>query len=215
MQVSTRVFGLKMVSLMAASYVFVSCGKPMERDASKLDYIVAPKASAGLTRKVHKPVIKICMGTDAASEAHKPNVTHAVEEWTGALVDVAAEPVTRTVEFVALNDASCDAVVNVGNYSPAQTRMGNRPIVYLAKSINTWFGSRTVTLHEFGHAFGLYDTYAGSGGSCQRNQPNSVMCRASYENLKQDDIDGIRVAYKNALARNFAADDVSLEMTVE
>ncbi len=207
-----NVFGL---AVAASAYVFASCGKPVEQDASKLDYSVAPKAAAGLLRKVHNESIKICIGTDAASEKHKANVVHAIEEWTKALVGATDKPVTSKVEFLALNDASCDGVFRVGNYSPAFTQMGNRPVVSVATSVNTWFGSRTVTLHEFGHAFGLYDTYAGSGGSCQRNQPNSVMCRASYENLKQDDIDGLRVAYKNALARNFAADDDSVLTIVE
>lgn len=203
----------KILGMTAVAVMFVSCGKPDSSGDSELKYIVSGKAYAGLLRKVHNPSIKLCMGTSAAVVAHKDDVAHAITEWTNALADITTKPVTHTTEFVALNDPKCDAVVNIGNYNPANTSMGNRPVVNLA--YNGWFGSRTVTLHEFGHAFGLGDTYEGRGGRCQTKQPDSVMCRASYDTLKQDDIDGIRQAYKNALARNFAADDDSVPMVIE
>ena len=204
---------VKVLGFVATSLMFVSCGKPDSGDSSDLKYIVSGKAYAGLLRKVHNPSIRLCMGTSASVVAHKDDVAHAITEWTNALTDIAAKPVTHTTEFVALNDPTCDAVVNIGNYNPANTSMGNRPVLNLAYS--GWYGSRTVTLHEFGHAFGLGDTYEGRGGSCQTKQPDSVMCRASYDALKKDDIDGIRAAYKNALSRNFAADDDSVPMVIE
>lgn len=194
------------------SLAFVGCGRPQNSD-SELQYINLGKAYAGLVRKVHNPAIKICMSTSSQAVAHKDDVAHAISEWTNALVGITSQPVTTKTEFVALNDPSCDAVVNIGNYNPANTRMGNRPVVNLA--YNGWYGSRTVTLHEFGHAFGLGDTYEGRGGSCQARQPDSVMCRAKYETLKKDDIDGVRAVYKSALARNFAEDDDRVPMVIE
>ena len=68
--------------------------------------------------------------------------------------------------------------------------MGRTPEVHI--NYSGWFGSKTVTLHEFGHAFGFLDTYVGSGGRCQSGQPDSVMCRASYDELKDDDVQGVQ-----------------------
>lgn len=200
------------VGVLAAAVFTVSCGKQTETE-SNLTYRVGDRAFAGLLRKVHRPSIKICMASDQNTLKHRSDVVHAIEEWTSALIGFTKEPVTQKVEFVAPNAADCDGVVRVGSYSPAYTSMGNRPEVNLA--YDGWFGSRTVALHEFGHAFGLLDTYAGTGGSCIPNQPNSVMCRASYDNLKQDDIDGLQKAYMGTLARGFAADDDRIPMVVE
>lgn len=203
----------RIVGTMIAGILFVSCGKPQSGDKSELEYIVSGKAYAGLLRKVHNPSIKICMGTSANVASHRAAVAHAIEVWTNALNDVSDKPVTHNTEFVALNDPSCDGVVNIGNYNPANTRMGNRPVVNLAYS--GWYGSDSVTVHEFGHAFGLGDTYEGRGGRCQTKQPDSVMCTAKYLELKKDDIDGVQAAYKNAALRGFAADDDHIPMILE
>ena len=54
-------------------------------------------------------------------------------------------------------------------------------------------GWRT-TLHEFGHAFGLDDTYIEGVWTCKPGQPNSVMCNTAEE-LLADDVRGIRFRY--------------------
>ena len=112
------------VTILAAACTFVGCGRKSQD--SVLEYRVASTAYAGLLRKVHNTAIKICMANDSSSNAHKPDVEHAINEWTGALIDFAKEPVTQTTEFLDLGNSNCDAVVKVGNYSPAQPFMGNR-----------------------------------------------------------------------------------------
>lgn len=196
----------------ATSIYLTSCGRNVESQ-STLEYKLADKAYAGLLRKVHNPSIKICMASDANSMKHRDDVAHAIEEWTSALIGYAPTPVTKKVEFLAPNDPTCDATVFVGNYSPAYTNLGNTPSVHI--NYSGWFGSRTVTLHEFGHAFGLLDTYAGSGGSCQSGQPSSVMCNANFDHLQTDDTAGLRKAYDHIKARNFAADDDRIPVSLQ
>lgn len=52
-------------------------------------------------------------------------------------------------------------------------------------------------LHEFGHAFGLADTYE-DGAGCKEYQPPSVMCQSS-PTLTNDDINGVRQTFREAL----------------
>ena len=108
---------------------------------------------------------------------------------------LSAVPLADTVDVVPYNSSGCDVYIAVGNYSPATTQLGKTPRVNLNKS--GWYGSSTVTLHEFGHAFGLLDTYSGRGGSCQPGQPASVMCYAKYDELMDDDIKGIQSVYRS------------------
>ena len=181
------VFGLILGSL--------GCGRSVQHDEYHLDYLVAGSSAAGLVRQVNKPEIKICMASDSNSLQHKDDVIHAVTQWTSAIGAVSAQPVAQLVSIVAETDPSCDGTVYVGIYQPAYTNMGNHPTVHIY--YNGWYGSRTVTLHEFGHAFGLLDTYNGRGGSCQSGQPDSVMCWANYDVLQPDDIAGVQKVYQN------------------
>lgn len=172
-----------------------SCGAPDDSNTgsySDLDYLIGSTGVAGLTRKVAQPVIRICYSDPSNNERHKLDTIDSVMQWVDALRDVANVALAEKVELVSPN-APCDARMTVGNIARAYTRMGSTPAVYI--NYSGWFGSQTVTLHEFGHAFGLLDTYAGNGGSCRTGQPNSVMCRANYPKLQADDIAGVRAVY--------------------
>lgn len=174
-----------------ALLVLTGCGAP-HADVSDTKYRLGSTGYAGLTRKVEQPAIRVCYSDPRNSEAHREDVKFSILEWIDALRSVASVPLAEEVQLVASN-AACDVNVYVGNYSPARTSMGGKPTVYINNT--GWYGSRSVTLHEFGHAFGLLDTYSGRGGSCQTGQPDSVMCRASYVELKSDDIAGLRKMY--------------------
>lgn len=50
-------------------------------------------------------------------------------------------------------------------------------------------------LHEFGHGFGLGDTYHIGIGGCIKDQPESIMCTPGDGNLTQDDIEGISALF--------------------
>ena len=179
-------------------------------DASRPDYILpegmsleefqflkGSPAVAGLTAKVHKPSIRVCLYDPENIQSRKDVVRNSLLKWVNALAPVTTKPLTSAIEFVAANASGCDVYVSYGNYSPAYTNLGKTPRVNVARS--GWFGSETVILHEFGHAFGLLDTYNGSGGSCKPGQPASVMCYAKYKEPMQDDILGVQSMYRDVI----------------
>jgi len=158
------------------------------------DFRQAARSLAGLSAKVKKETIRICLNDSSNSAARKELLKTSVLKWIEPMRAISTVELTRKVEVVAYNSAGCDVRVNIGNYSPAYANLGTTPTVHL--NTTGWFGSSTVTLHEFGHAFGLLDTYAGTGGSCQTGQPASVMCYAKYDELLEDDIKGIQSVYR-------------------
>lgn len=164
-----------------------------EGDEPQEVYRVQPKL-AGLTRKVHQKEIRLCINDRTKSEARSNMIASVCQRWVDALKPIAKQPLAICKSYVTRSQG-CDGWVQVGYYNPAMTQMGATPVVMI--NFSGWFGSETVTLHEFGHAFGLLDTYAGRGGSCQRGQPDSVMCRAAYKELKPDDIQGIQLIYNS------------------
>jgi hypothetical protein len=165
-----------------------ACGRTEQRNFSDVKYRLASPLNAGLTRQVKNETIRVCYSDASNSAAHRNDVEFAILEWIRPLRSQSDTPLTNAVKLVSRGQP-CDVAVSVGNYSPAYTDMGNLPSVHINSS--GWYGSKTVTLHEMGHAFGLLDTYNGRGGSCQTGQPESVMCRASFTALKADDELGI------------------------
>lgn len=158
-------------------------------------FIKAAPQYAGLTAKVHKPVLSICYSDHDQSLSRRQSVINSIQTWIKAFEDVAKKPLTSRVDIVSWQTPGCDAYVGVGSsVAVANTQMGVTPYVQMQPS--GWFGSETVLLHEMGHAFGLLDTYVGSGGACQVGQPASVMCTAKLMHLTSDDIQGVQSLYK-------------------
>ena len=166
----------------------VSCGEKAT-DESSLQYKVANPSYAGLTRKVFKDSIKVCFNAQDNTEIQAEDARYSILKWIDALRDVTDRPLAAAVTIVDFK-TPCDVKLYVGNFLPARTSLGATPVVYV--HYTGWYGSRNVILHEFGHAFGLLDTYRGGGGSCQPGQPDSVMCSARYLDLTTDDVNGIR-----------------------
>lgn len=185
---------MKVVMLLSILTLFVGCGRATHQELSESKYLLANAQYAGLTRLVKKEVIRVCYSDSSNSSVHRQDVQYSILEWIRPLREITTTPLASVVELVAAN-ATCDVSVNVGNFSPAFTQMGSKPSVNI--NYSGWFGSRTVTLHEFGHAFGLLDTYNGRGGSCQSGQPDSVMCWAKFPALLEDDALGIKKMYNN------------------
>jgi hypothetical protein len=163
-------------------------------DQAAYEFKQGSVSAAGLAAKAHQELIKICMSDASKSETRKKLIQTVVLKWIEPLREISNEVAVNTVEIAPWNSSDCDAYVAVGNYNPAYANMGKTPKVHIAKS--GWFGSSTVTLHEFGHAFGLLDTYNGRGGSCQPGQPGSVMCYAKYDELLEDDRLGVQSVYR-------------------
>jgi hypothetical protein len=158
------------------------------------DFRQAAKNLAGLSAKAKKETIRICLNDPSNSASRKELLKAVVLKWIEPMRSISTVELTKNVEVVAFNSAGCDARVNIGSYNPAYANLGTTPTVNLNST--GWYGSSTVTLHEFGHAFGLLDTYSGRGGSCQTGQPASVMCYAKYDELLEDDIKGIQSVYR-------------------
>lgn len=91
--------------------------------------------------------------------------------------------------------------VSVELYPAAgQTQVGPPIVVTLGESEPNF---RHLTLHEFGHVFGLNDTYNGAGG-CVPNQPSSVMCQdAAFTVLQTDDVRGARQAFREGVPQAY------------
>jgi hypothetical protein len=168
---------------------------PDDYIASGFEFRKGSTAIAGLTHKVHDQYIKLCLSDATNSQSRREIVVESVLKWVKALQPITDKPLVNDVQISSWNSSGCDVYVSYGNYRPANTNMGRTPRVNIANS--GWFGSDTVILHEFGHAFGLLDTYNGSGGSCQSGQPSSVMCYAKFTDLKLDDIQGVQSLYRD------------------
>ena len=177
---------------MIVALFFASCGARSPQE-SELEYKVANPGYAGLTRKVFNESISVCFNQQSSTAIHGEDAKYSILTWIDALRGATDRPLATSVNIVDFK-SPCDVKLYVGSYSPARTSLGNTPSVYM--NYGGWYGSRNVTLHEFGHAFGLLDTYNGRGGSCQPGQPDSVMCKAKYLDLKPDDVDGVRKMFQ-------------------
>ena len=136
------------------------------------------------------------------TDALKPTITKAVLAWVNQLKDIAGTtPLISQVEVItagctnnigtnaAIADVSVFVVSGQSGYSGLYhpTERPNTPYIQLfPKSDNA------TVLHEFGHAFGLGDTY--HENKCMFGQPESIMCNriGTIVSLQQDDIAGIR-----------------------
>ena len=71
------------------------------------------------------------------------------------------------------------------------------PLIVMYEGSESVADEPRVLVHEFGHAFGLGDTYIEGGrGACKPGQPVSRMCRSRLsEHLSHDDIRGVRNSF--------------------
>jgi hypothetical protein len=126
----------------------------------------------------------------------------AVAAWVDAAQPASTVRLFRNVEFgcprwdnVPLWDVSVDLYRDAG-----QTQPGPPIVVTLGESSQNF---RYLTLHEFGHVFGLNDTYKEEGG-CLPNQPSSVMCGdVRHTVLQTDDVLGARQAFRERVPQAY------------
>jgi hypothetical protein len=132
------------------------------------------------------------------------HIRAAVAAWVDAVQPVSTVTLFRNVQFgcptiagdnVPLWDVSVDLF-----HAAGQTQPGPPIRVTLGESDPNF---RHLTLHEFGHVFGLNDTYDGAGG-CVPNHPSSVMCQnAAFTALQTDDVRGARQAFRERVPQAY------------
>lgn len=152
-------------------------------ESSKVKYLLT--GSKGLVASADQSQVTICSNRPARNS----EIKNAVSMWYAALNK---KPDIQITEVGAAG--RCAAIVNYENIEgPSNTTITDQPLVTMNEQ-DQWFSSFPVLLHEFGHGFGLSDTYnlsSGQSGDCVAGQPKeAVMCTPPYAQPQQDDIDG-------------------------
>lgn len=146
----------------------------------------------GLVGAAKKEAVTICVTGVSADTLPKWTawITDSVQKWLKPMRQWTADSIAPQVAVVT-NNQNCDATFRIvaGQWGYAQ--ISNRPVITVGPQVP--FG---VVIHEFGHAFGLSDTYQnGQSGNCRPGQPQSMMCNISFSDLQPDDVAGLKVVF--------------------
>jgi hypothetical protein len=182
---------------------------PFGEDWTKVQetrYILIGDGYAGLTSYVKQPSIRVCLRNAPADvvEKWKSATRSVIMAWMAPMRGLTSDPLAQTVEFVP---SGCDVSVTLSNEWP-HTNIVDPPQVYVGFSGYT--GSYNILLHEFGHAFGMGDTYTTGSGICVQGQPQSVMCNTSFSVLQPDDIAGVQKIFKTRFPNDIPPAPVTL-----
>jgi hypothetical protein len=189
-----------------------SCGRGTQENQSHISYLIL-EGSPGLTRFVKEPKITLCANMKYVTEDVKPalikHLTDATLKWIEPMRALATEKLASKVEIGfwsstngsypnndPLPDGCHAGLIILKNRRPGVQVSPNRTVLFFNTDVSD--KNFRVTLHEFGHAFGLRDTYSTSEfNTCLPGQPDSVMCNTEdHDELQPDDIEGIREVYK-------------------
>lgn len=162
-------------------------------------YKVAPWGDSrwNLYTFVAERAIRVCpireAGTTLSDEALRWNILFAVFDWINSVQSSSTVPLFVNPVF------DCQDLDGVPLYDIAVIlHPGNGRAWNHGTHIDLYEAEPRLyetLLHEFGHSFGMDDTYVESGG-CQPNQPPSVMCNATFTSLQTDDLRGARQAFR-------------------
>jgi hypothetical protein len=168
--------------------LFFALGCKNQQSTSDPDFLLLNYGGGGLIRYINQAELSIC--TNDMSRAQ--DIEAVVRAWI-SLARGVARP--RVVEG---NSGNCQATVSfqslpASSPSYTQTSAGRANIVM--NSGSQWFNFTPVLMHEFGHAFGLADTYSPTerkNGVCISGQPReAIMCTISLGVPQADDQAGI------------------------
>lgn len=146
----------------------------------------------GIIPSVKNEELTICLtGTSPDNEMQWMEWTLiSMLRWLEPLREVSRDGLTENIVF---GDTNCDVRFRVVSGAWGMTsNIGTHPVVTVGPNVP--FG---VVVHEFGHVFGLSDTYQnGTSGNCRPGQPQALMCNISFSEPQPDDIAGIRAVFK-------------------
>lgn len=160
-------------------------------DAASVKFIELGPDKVGLSAKMLAPVLRICLAQNATRWG--PDAKRALLAWVAAAQEATTLPLTRRVEIetagasgacVGRTHVSINLITDEGR---AHAYPLERPAIYVFQNST----SQTL-LHEFGHAFGLGDTYVEGVWNCKPGQPIAVMCHSQFDELQDDDRRGIQ-----------------------
>jgi hypothetical protein len=181
---------------------------------SRVDFIPADGFSS-LVDSVKKPSFTVCLQGSIGNdfELWQTNIQKAILAWVQPLRSLTSVPLVSEIN-VEVIDGPCDATVVVTPGQHALTNMGRNPQVNMNNTGQ--FSTYNTLLHEFGHGFGLYDTYQnGLSGDCQPGQPQAVMCNTSFSGLEKDDIAGVQDQFKQTYPNDVPGNDSNTPPAVD
>ena len=182
-----------MRTLILSSLLLAACGsQPDFSEVREAQFLTIGDGYSGVIKYVKEPVIHACLSGLSGSDisTRQKDITSVVMAWIAPLRELTSLPLAESVDFV---DNGCRISVSVNSSWP-HTNIEDPPTVSVGYSGYT--GSYNTLLHEFGHAFGLGDTYLTTSGHCKADQPQAVMCNTSFSVLQEDDINGVRAVFQ-------------------
>jgi hypothetical protein len=168
----------------------ISC-KPSADEQTELKFLTTDRTS--LMAKAYGK-IKVCLTGSFGNKIsdHKSNITRSIGKWLAPIKKIDPR-VNGEVNFGY--GSNCDVFIEYSRATP-RSHAFIQPVPRLNLSYDL---PEHVVLHEFGHAFGLLDTYIEDVWTCKKGQEDSVMCQGEkYMTLQDDDIDGVVDSFAKA-----------------
>lgn len=192
-----------------AGALFLSaCGAEQQPLTSNTNYLLIGAGYEGLIYRAKNESVNVCETASKGGQksSQRERIKIGFKVWWDAL-EIEEKPITFDEP-----GKECDITIEIRRGVHAHVYPGKRPKMVI-DGPNGDMGRQRVINHEFGHAFGLDDTYALSTAGakyyhednrCKRGQPEkSIMCNPErYGEPQDDDIKGVRHAYRNVHGSN-------------
>lgn len=200
---------LRFLAFVSGAFLLAACGAEQQPLTSNSNYLLIGPGNEGLIYRAKNDSVNVCEkasgGADKSSQRERIKI--GMKVWWDAL-EIEEKPITFDAP-----GKECDITIEIKRGVHAHVYPGKRPKMAI-DGPNGRMGRQRVINHEFGHAFGLDDTYAYSDSSapryysednrCKRGQPEkSIMCNPErYGEPQDDDIKGVKHAFRNVHGSN-------------
>ncbi len=180
-----------------------------EKEKDALDFLTFSSGYTGAISYLKSETFNICLsGTQNSNDQIFRNwIQSSMENWLEPIRLLSSE-ISSEVRIVDKDEVSeCHINFEVVTGQWGFTNLWEIPRIVVGPNVP--YG---VVFHEFGHALGLADTYEnGTSGRCQPGQPQSLMCNISFDQLQQDDVDGITYIFKRVFPNEQPPQDNGIE----